>query len=166
MEHDVHETAFVEPSSNRVRAAAKILFAELVMATADSRGKKGAFQADLMLSFDRDHHAASLIRCCFRPARRRMTTDCGWAASSQFRDGLVFITLPVSEDTSIETYFAPIGDPALVGCVSPSSLAMELPQATLAHHLQGLDTHSYEVARWHRAQAVQVEASGFHGRSR
>jgi len=55
----------------------------------------------------------------------------------------------LGENTTLETYFAPVGDPALGPVAYPHrASAMELPQATISHHWQD-STHV---------------ADGFHGR--
>jgi hypothetical protein len=46
-------------------------------------------------------------------------------------------TRPLTDATSMVLYFAPVGDPALGPVAFPHRVsAMELPQATLSHHLQ------------------------------
>ena len=74
-------------------------------------------------------------------------------------------TRPLTESTSLLLYFAPVGDPALGPVAFPHRVsALEIPQATLAHHLQDSTHISYEVltaglVRRH----FRLEASGFHG---
>jgi hypothetical protein len=72
---------------------------------------------------------------------------------------------PLGKNTLIHGYYAPVGDPALGPVAFPHrASALELPQATLAHHLQD-STHIANnvatVALQHRW--VRLEASGFHG---
>jgi len=75
-------------------------------------------------------------------------------------------TRPLTESTSLMLYFAPVGDPALGPVAFPHRVsAMEIPQATLAHHLQDSTHIANEVltaglVRRH----FRLEASGFYGR--
>jgi hypothetical protein len=72
---------------------------------------------------------------------------------------------PIGEKTSWEFYAAPVGDPALGPVAYPHRVsAEELPQATLAHHLQDSTHISNEVVTAGvNVGMVRVEASGFHG---
>jgi hypothetical protein len=72
---------------------------------------------------------------------------------------------PIGEDTIIQLYYAPVGDPALGPVAFPHrASAAELPQATLSHHWQD-STHIGDnvatVAIQHRW--LRLEASGFYG---
>lgn len=74
-------------------------------------------------------------------------------------------TRPLTESTSLVLYFAPVGDPALGPVAFPHRVsAMEIPQATLSHHVQDSthianDVLTAELVRRH----FRIEASGFHG---
>lgn len=72
---------------------------------------------------------------------------------------------PISEKTMVNFYFAPVGDPALGPAAFPHRVsAAELPQATLAHHLQDSTHIANEVFTFGvRHGIVRWEASGFHG---
>ena len=74
-------------------------------------------------------------------------------------------TRPLSESTSLLLYFAPVGDPALGPVAFPHRIsAMELPQATLSHHLQDSTHISNEVVTAGLVRrSFRIEASGFHG---
>jgi hypothetical protein len=72
---------------------------------------------------------------------------------------------PLGERTFLHAYYAPVGDPALGPVAFPHrASALELPQATLSHHLQDSTHIANNVAtlalshRW-----LRLEASGFHG---
>jgi len=72
---------------------------------------------------------------------------------------------PISETTTLQAYFAPVGDPALGPVAFPHrASAAELPQAPLGHHWQDSTHIADEVVtaavahRW-----IRLEASGFHG---
>lgn len=72
---------------------------------------------------------------------------------------------PLGEDTFLQVYLAPVGDPALGPVAFPHrASAMELPQATLGHHWQDATHIASDVVtvaikhKW-----LRLEASGFHG---
>jgi hypothetical protein len=72
---------------------------------------------------------------------------------------------PVSKNTMLQLYYAPVGDPALGPVAYPHrASAAELPQATLSHHWQDSTHIADNVAtaavkyRW-----VRLEASGLYG---
>ena len=72
---------------------------------------------------------------------------------------------PLSEDTTLELYFAPVGDPALGPVAFPHrASAAELPAAPLSHHWQDSTHVSNEVVTAGlRYRKVRLEASGFYG---
>jgi len=74
-------------------------------------------------------------------------------------------TRPLTESTSLVLYFAPVGDPALGPVAFPHRVsAMELPQATLSHHLQDSSHIANEVLTAALVRRIfRVEASGFYG---
>jgi hypothetical protein len=72
---------------------------------------------------------------------------------------------PLGQKTTLTLYAAPVGDPALGPVAYPHRVsAEELPQATLAHHLQDSTHVSYEVVTAGIERGIfGLEASGFHG---
>ena len=73
---------------------------------------------------------------------------------------------PVGEKGLVNIYYAPVGDVALGPTAFPHrASAMELPQATLAHHWQDT-THIANnlVTAGFQYSKVRLEASGFRGR--
>ena len=72
---------------------------------------------------------------------------------------------PLGEKTSWEVYVAPVGDPALGPVAYPHRIsAEEIPQATLAHHLEDSTHISDDVVTAGITDGIlRVEASGFHG---
>lgn len=72
---------------------------------------------------------------------------------------------PLGEKTSWELYVAPVGDPSLGPVAYPHRVsAEEIPQATLAHHLEDSTHISDDVVTGAITHGmVRVEASGFHG---
>jgi hypothetical protein len=71
----------------------------------------------------------------------------------------------LSENATLELYFAPVGDPALGPTAFPHrASAMELPQATLGHHWQDSTHIANEVVTAGIAyKQIKLEASGFYG---
>lgn len=72
---------------------------------------------------------------------------------------------PLSDNTMLQLYYAPVGDPALGPVAFPHrASALELPQATLSHHFQDSSHIANNVAtvavkyRW-----LRLEASSFYG---
>jgi hypothetical protein len=72
----------------------------------------------------------------------------------------------LSDNTTLELYFAPVGDPALGPVAFPHrASAMEIPQATIAHHWQDSTHIANEVVTAGVAwKQFKLEASGFYGR--
>jgi hypothetical protein len=73
---------------------------------------------------------------------------------------------PLGEKGIVNVYYAPVGDPALGPVAFPHrASAMELPQATLAHHWQD-STHiaNNVVTAGVSWSKLRLEASGFHGK--
>jgi hypothetical protein len=72
---------------------------------------------------------------------------------------------PIAENTVLQFYFAPVGDPALGPIAFPHrASAAELPQAPLGHHWQDSSHIADEVVTvgiTHKK--VRLEASGFYG---
>ena len=71
----------------------------------------------------------------------------------------------VAENTIVDAYFAPVGDPALGPVAFPHrASAFELPQAPLSHHWQDSTHISDEVVTVGVShKKFRVEASGFYG---
>lgn len=71
----------------------------------------------------------------------------------------------ISEHTTLDLYFAPVGDPALGPVAFPHrASASELPQATLSHHWQDSTHIANEVVTAGLAyRKFKFEASGFYG---
>jgi hypothetical protein len=72
---------------------------------------------------------------------------------------------PLGDGTTLTLYAAPVGDPALGPVAYPHRIsAAELPQATLAHHLED-STHISDdvITAGIRHGILDLEASGFHG---
>ena len=77
----------------------------------------------------------------------------------------VHYAYPLSENTMLELYFAPVGDPAFGPVAFPHrASAAELPQAPLSHHWQD-STHiaNEVVTAGIKYRKIRLEASGFYG---
>jgi hypothetical protein len=74
-------------------------------------------------------------------------------------------TRPLTDSTSLLLYFAPVGDPALGPVAFPHRVsAMEIPQATLSHHVQDSTHIANEVLTAALVRhSFRIEGSGFHG---
>ena len=74
-------------------------------------------------------------------------------------------THPLTDATSMVLYFAPVGDPALGPVAFPHRVSsMELPQATLSHHLQDSTHIANEVLTAALVRRkFRIEGSGYHG---
>jgi hypothetical protein len=72
---------------------------------------------------------------------------------------------PLSENTMLQLYYAPVGDPALGPVAFPHrASALELPQATLSHHWQDATHIANNVATVSvRYKWLRLETSGFYG---
>ncbi len=72
---------------------------------------------------------------------------------------------PLGDRTQLYLYAAPVGDPALGPVAFPHRVsALELPQATLSHHLQDSTHIADEVVTAGIKRGIfALEASGFHG---
>src|SRR5438477_7426616 len=71
----------------------------------------------------------------------------------------------LNENTILQLYFAPVGDPALGPVAFPHrASAAELPQAPLSHHLQDSSHIANEVITGAiKYKKVRLEVSGFYG---
>lgn len=72
---------------------------------------------------------------------------------------------PLGENTMLQLYYAPVGDPALGPVAFPHrASAFELPQATLGHHWQD-STHiaANVITGALKYKRVRLETSGFYG---
>jgi hypothetical protein len=82
-----------------------------------------------------------------------------------FMETALVYSHPLGEKSSWEIYAAPVGDPALGPVAYPHrASAEELPQATLAHHVEDSTHVSDDVVTAALTSGIfRLEASGFHG---
>lgn len=162
-------TAFVvDTQQSGPRGGDKFYAANWIMASAEHRaGASGAFQTDLMLSLEPATITARRYPELFQTGETAFGVPLADAQHPHnFIMGLGFhYTDQLSENTRIEAYFAPVGDPALGPVAFPHrASAMELPEAPLSHHWQDSTHIADEVVTMGVAyKKIKLEASGFYG---
>lgn len=162
-------TAYVvDTQQSGPRGGDKFYSPNWFMAMAGHRvGAKGAFQVDLMLSLDPATITGERYPLLFQTGETAYGQPLHDAQHPHnFIMGLGFhYAYEIAEDTAIEAYFAPVGDPALGPVAYPHrASAEELPQATLSHHLED-STHISDdvITVGISRKQLKLEASGFHG---
>jgi hypothetical protein len=127
----------------------------------------GAFQFDLMLSLE----PATVTNRSYPELFQTGETAYGKPLVDEqhphnFIMGLgVHYAHTIAENTILELYFAPVGDPALGPAAFPHrASADEIPQAPLSHHWQD-STHIADevVTVGIKYRKIRLEASGFYG---
>jgi hypothetical protein len=158
----------VDTQQSGPRGGDKLYSANWMMASLEHKvGSRGFFQGDLMLSLEPasvTNRSYPLLFQTGETAYGRPLVDA--QHPHDFIMGLGFhYTYQLGEDTFVDTYFAPVGDPALGPVAFPHrASAAELPQAPISHHLQDSTHIANEVVtvgiqhKW-----IKLEASGFHG---
>jgi hypothetical protein len=130
-------------------------------------GESGAFQIQLMLSLEPATVTERRYPLLFQTGETafgRPIID--GQHPHDFIMGLGFqYARMLSENTTLELYFAPVGDPALGPVAYPHrASAMELPQAPISHHWQDSTHIANDVVTAGIAyKKVKLEASGFYG---
>jgi hypothetical protein len=150
------------------RGGDKFYSSNWFMANAEHQvGKDGAFLMQLMLSLDPLTMTERRYPLLFQTGE----TAFGKAlVDSQHPHDFIMAlgfqyARSLGENTTLELYFAPVGDPALGPVAYPHrASAMELPQATLSHHWQDSTHIANEVVTTGIAyKKIKLEASGFYG---
>src|SRR5260370_34684365 len=135
------------------------------MASAQDRaGSKGIFETDLMLSLEPATVTDRRYPLLFQTGETASGVPLVDAQHPHnFIMSLGFhYTHQLAEDTFVDAYFAPVGDPALGPVAFPHrTSAMELPQAPLGHHWQD-STHIANgvVTLGVSHKKIKLEASG------
>jgi hypothetical protein len=158
----------VDTQQSGPRGGDKLYGPNWFMATAQHRvGANGTFETELMLSLD----PATITNRSYPLVFQTGETAYGVPLADgqhphNFIMGLGFhYTYQLAEDTFVDAYVAPVGDPALGPEAFPHrESAMEIPQAPLSHHLQD-STHISDdvVTLGILRKKIKLEASGFHG---
>jgi len=162
-------TAFlVDTQQSGPRGGDKLFSSNWFMGSIEHRaGKKGAFEAELMLSLE----PAAVTARRYPELLQTGETAFGVPLEDAQHPHNFIMSLgfhyhyQLTPETQLQLYFAPVGDPALGPVAFPHrASAMELPQAPLSHHWQDSTHIADEVATvgvLHKK--TKVEASGFHG---
>ncbi len=162
-------TAFlVDTQQTGPRGGDKLYSPNWFMASAEHRaGAKGAFQADLMLSLDPATITGERYPLLFQTGETAFGHP---LHDAQHPHNLIMAlgfhySYEIAENTTMDIYVAPVGDPALGPVAYPHrASADELPQAPISHHLQD-STHISDdvVTVGINYRMFKLEASGFHG---
>ncbi|MBV8898212.1 MAG: hypothetical protein JO051_16980 [Acidobacteriaceae bacterium] len=162
------EAFLVETQQAGPRGGDKLYSTNWLMANAEHRlGKEGSIEFQLMLSLE----PATITERRYPLLFQTGETAFGKPIEDgqhphNFVMGLgVQYALALSENTTLELYAAPVGDPALGPIAYPHrASAAELPQAPIAHHWQD-STHIVDdvVTAGVASKKIKLEASGFHG---
>ncbi len=158
----------VDTQQSGPRGGDKLYSTNWFMGTAEHRlGDKGAFQMDLMLSLEPatvTNRSYPLLFQTGETAYGKPLDDAQHPHDFIMAVGFHYVR-KLNEHTTLELYFAPVGDPALGPVAYPHrASAMELPQAPLSHHWQDSTHIADEVVTVGLAyRAFKLEASGFYG---
>ena len=158
----------VDTQQSGPRGGDKLYSPNWFMGSAEHRaGAKGAFQVDLMLSLDPATITGERYPLLFQTgetASGRALVDAQHPHNFVMALGLHY-AYELSENTTVDVYAAPVGDPALGPVAYPHrASAAELPEATISHHLQDSTHISDDVVTVGIShKELRLEASGFHG---
>jgi hypothetical protein len=158
----------VDTQQSGPRGGDKLYSPNWFMASFEHRaGENGALQFDVMLSLDPatiTNRSYPLLFQTGETAYGKTLVDAQHPHNFIMALGVHYVR-QLNENTSLETYIAPVGDPALGPVAYPHrASAMELPQATISHHWQDSTHVANEVVTVGLThKKVKLEASGFHG---
>ncbi len=157
----------VDTQQTGPRGGDKFYSANWGMFAASHNAGRGSVMFQLMLSLDpatvTDRRFPELLQTG-ETAYGRPLTDA--QHPHDFIMGLgIHYARPLGDRTTLQLYFAPVGDPALGPVAFPHrASAAELPQAPLSHHWQDSTHVANEVVTVGiRHKKVRLEASGFYG---
>lgn len=158
----------VDTQQSGPRGADKLYSTNWMMGSAMHRaGARGVFTADLMLSLEPATVADRRYPLLFQTGETAYGKSLVDAQHPHnFIMGLGFhYTRELAENTLLDLYAAPVGDPALGPVAYPHrASAMELPEAPLSHHWQDSTHIADDVITVGLSRGkVKIEASGFHG---
>ncbi len=158
----------VDTQQSGPRGGDKLYSTNWFMASAAHRaGTKGMFETVLMLSLEpatiTDRRYSELFQTG-ETAYGKPIVDGQHPHNLIMGLGFHYV-YELAEDTLVDIYAAPVGDPALGPVAYPHrASAMELPEAPLSHHWQDSTHISDDVVTLGIARGkIKVEASGFHG---
>jgi hypothetical protein len=158
----------VDTQQSGPRGGDKLYGPNWFMTSAQHRaGSKGSFQVDLMLSLDPATVTDRRYPLLFQTGETAYGKPLVDAQHPHnFIMGLGFhYTREVADETFVDVYFAPVGDPALGPVAFPHrASASELPEAPLSHHWQDSSHIANEVVTLGIGhKKLKLEASGFYG---
>jgi len=158
----------VNTQQSEPRGGDKLYSPNWFMASAEHRvGASGAFAFNLMLSLDPATITGERYPLLFQTGESAYGKPLVDAQHPHnFIMGLGFhYAHQLGQDTTVDVYFAPVGDPALGPVAYPHrASAMELPQAPISHHWQDATHLADEVLTVGIShKKVRLEASGFYG---
>ncbi len=164
----LHGEGFLsEVQQTGTRGGDKFLSTNWFMGEAEHDIGRGAFTARAMLSLEPATVTGRFYPELFQTGETsfgRPLVD-GQHPHDLFMELSFSYAQTLGEKTTLEIYFAPVGDPALGPVAFPHRVsAVELPQAPLSHHLQDSTHIANEVITGaiHRPH-WGLEVSGFHG---
>jgi hypothetical protein len=158
----------IDTQQSGPRGGDKLYSTNWFMASAEHRvGSRGAFEAELMLSLEPATITGERYPLLFQTGETAYGKP---IVDGQHPHNLIMglgfhYVYQLDEDTTVDAYFAPVGDPALGPVAFPHrASAMELPEAPISHHWQD-STHISDdvVTVGLKYQRFKLEASGFHG---
>ncbi len=158
----------IDTQQSGPRGGDKFYSSNWVMAnTEHSVGKNGAFATQLMLSLEPATITGRRYPLLFQTGETAFGQPIvDGQHPHDFIMSLGFqYAHTLDKNTTLELYFAPVGDPALGPVAYPHrASAMELPQATLSHHWQDSTHIANDVVTVGLAyNKFKLEASGFYG---
>jgi hypothetical protein len=162
-------TAFVSDiQQSGPRGGDKLYSTNDFMVTAEHRaGAKGAFETVLMLSLEPATITDRRYPLLFQTgetAYGQSLTDAQHPHNFIMALGVHYV-YQLGENTTLDAYTAPVGDPALGPVAYPHrASAEEFPEAPISHHWQD-STHIADdvVTLGISHKKIKLEASGFHG---
>ncbi|MBV9504720.1 MAG: hypothetical protein JO323_06905 [Acidobacteriia bacterium] len=158
----------IDTQQSGPRGADKFYSSNWLMGSLEHRaGVHGAFEAELMLSLEPATVTGERYPLLFQTGETAYGKP---IVDGQHPHNLIMslgfhYAYQLGEDTIVDAYFAPVGDPALGPVAFPHrASALELPQAPISHHWQDATHISDEVVTVGIShKKVRVEASGFYG---
>lgn len=162
------EAFIVDTQQSGPRGGDKLYSPNWAMVDAEHQvGKNGAFAVQLMLSLEPATITERRYPLLFQTGETAFGKP---IIDGQHPHNLIMslgfqYALALNEDTTLEFYFAPVGDPALGPIAYPHrASAAEIPQAPISHHWEDSTHISDDVATAGIAyKKFRLEASGFHG---
>ena len=158
---------FTEEQQTGPRGGDKVFAPNWFMATAEHSAGRGTVEFRSMISLDPATITERRYPLLFQTGETAFGKSIvdGQHPHDLFMELSARYTRPLTDSTSMVLYFAPVGDPALGPVAFPHrASAMELPQATLSHHLQDSTHIADEVLTAALVRhSFRIEASSFHG---